>query len=71
MINTLKIGINLSYILKLWVVPRRKCPHSIIKISQLMLFREIIVFGFEDLTKHKNILCGQNAEFVIIKTGCL
>ena len=35
-----------------------------------MLRREIIVFGFEILTKHKNILCGQNAEFFNIKPSC-
>ena len=35
-----------------------------------MLRREIIAFGFEILTKHKNIMCGQNAEFLSIKPGC-
>lgn len=31
-----------------------------------MLRSEIIVFGFEILTKHKNILCGQNTEILNI-----
>jgi hypothetical protein len=32
--------------------------------NQSMLRREIIVLGFEILTKHKNVPCGQNAEFL-------
>jgi hypothetical protein len=34
-----------------------------------MLFREIIAVCSEIHTKHTNILCGQNVEFVIVKPG--
>jgi len=34
-----------------------------------MLYREIIAVCSEIHTKHTNTLCGQNAEFVIVKPG--
>ena len=37
---------------------------SIIKTSQLMLYREIITVCSQIHTKPINTLCGQNAEFV-------
>jgi hypothetical protein len=42
---------------------------SVIKTSQLMLYREIIAVCSEIHTKHKNTLCGQNVEFVNVKPG--
>jgi uncharacterized membrane protein (DUF373 family) len=39
----------------------------VIKTSQLMMYREIIVVCSEIHTKHINTLCGQNVEFVIGK----
>jgi hypothetical protein len=44
-------------------------PVSVIKTSQLMLYREIIAVCSEIHTKHINTLCGQNAEFVNVKPG--
>jgi hypothetical protein len=38
-------------------------PVSVIKTSQLMLYREIIAVCSEIHTKHINTLCGQNVEF--------
>ena len=42
---------------------------SIIKTSQLMLYREIIAVCSQIHTKHINTLCGQNVEFVNVKAG--
>ena len=42
---------------------------SIVKINQLMLYKEIIAVFFQIHTKHINTLCGQNVEFVNIKHG--
>jgi hypothetical protein len=42
---------------------------SVIKASQLMLYREIIAVCSEIHTKHINSLCGQNVEFVNVKPG--
>jgi hypothetical protein len=42
---------------------------SVIKASQLMLYREIIAVCSEIHTKHINTLCGQNIEFVNVKPG--
>jgi len=40
---------------------------SVIKISQLMLYREIIAVSSQIHTKHINALCGQNVELVNVK----
>jgi hypothetical protein len=55
--------------LKNSAVPRSKHSVSVIKTSQLMLYREIIFVCSEIHTKHKNTLCGQKAEFVNVKRG--
>ena len=46
-------------------VPRSKHAVSVIKTSQLMLYREIIAVCSEIHTKHINTLCGQNVELYI------
>jgi hypothetical protein len=43
---------------------------SVIKTSQLMLYRETAVCS-EIHTKHINTLCGQNVEFVNVKPGTI
>ena len=40
---------------------------SVIKTSQLMLYREIIAVCSQIHTKHVNTLCGQNVEFLNVK----
>ena len=40
---------------------------SIIKTSQLMLYREIIAVCSQIHTDHINTLCGQNVEFLNVK----
>ena len=40
---------------------------SVIKTDKLMLYREIIAVCSQIHTKHINILCGQNTEFVNVK----
>jgi len=40
---------------------------SVIKTSQLMLYREIIAVCSQIQTKHLNTLCGQNVGFVNVK----
>ena len=49
-----------------WIrsVPRSKHEVSVIKTSQLMLYREIIAVCSQVHTKPINTLCGQNVEFV-------
>ena len=42
---------------------------SVIKTSQLMLYREIIAVCSEIHTKHINTPCGQNVEFVNVIAG--
>jgi hypothetical protein len=42
---------------------------SVIKINQLMLYREIIAVCSEIHTKHINTLCGQNVELWNVKLG--
>ena len=40
---------------------------SVIKTSQLMLYREIIAVCSQIHTKHINTLCGQNVELLNVK----
>ena len=42
---------------------------SVIKTSQLMLYREIIDVCSQIHTKHINTLCGQNVELLNVKLG--
>ena len=42
---------------------------SIIKTSQLMMYREIIAVCSQIHTKHINTLRGQNTEFLIVTYG--
>ena len=42
---------------------------SVIKTSQLMLYREIIVVCSQIHTKHTNTLCGRNVEFLMLNLG--
>jgi hypothetical protein len=53
--------------LKTQSVPRSKHSLSLIKTSQLMLYREIIAVCSEIHTKHINTLCGQNVELLNVK----
>jgi hypothetical protein len=48
-------------------VPRSKHSVSVIKTTQLMLYREIIAVCSQIHTKHINTLCGQNVELLDIK----
>ena len=59
---------NVFY-LKTHGVPRSKHSVSVIKTSQLMLYREIIAVCSQIHTKHINTLCGQNVEFLSLKLG--
>jgi hypothetical protein len=56
----------LSY-LKTQYVPRSKHFASVIKTDKLMWYREIIAVFSQIHTKHINIVCGQNVEFVNVK----
>ena len=40
---------------------------SVVKTSQLMLYREIIAVCSEIHKKHKNSLCGQSVELLNVK----
>ena len=42
---------------------------SVMKTSQLMLYREIIAVCSEIHTKHINTLCWQNVELLNVKPG--
>jgi hypothetical protein len=48
-------------------VPRSKHSVSVIKTSQLMLYREIIAVCSQINTKRINALCGQNVELLNAK----
>jgi len=57
----LRSGINYSELyINIQSVPRSKHSVSVIKTSQLMLYREIIAVCSEIHTKHTNTVCGQN-----------
>jgi hypothetical protein len=58
----------MSY-LNIQPVPRSKHSASVMKTSQLMLYREIIAVCSEIHAKHINTLCGQNVELLNVKTG--
>ena len=53
--------------MKIQSVPRSKHSPSVIKTSQLMLYREIIAVCSQIHTKHINTLCGQNVELLNVK----
>jgi hypothetical protein len=53
--------------LKIQFVSLSKHYASVIKTSQLMLYREIIAVCSEIHTKHINTLCGQNVKFWMLK----
>jgi hypothetical protein len=55
---------TLWFSLKIQSVPLSKPSVSVIKTSELMLYREIIAVCSEIHTKHTNTPCGQNVEFV-------
>jgi hypothetical protein len=59
---------KLSYtIFKNSVLTAKKSPHfPVTKINRLTLFKEIIAVYCENRTKHRNILCVQSTEFIII-----
>ena len=59
-----KMSLNYLYIQS---VPHSKHFLSVIKTSQLMLYREIIAVCSEIHTKHINTLCGQNVELLPVK----
>jgi hypothetical protein len=56
-------------IFKHLVPTSKKTQHFITEISWLMLFKEIITVYSEDHTKPTDTLCGQNAEFLIVREG--
>jgi hypothetical protein len=66
--NSLNTSINLNYT---YSVRTAQSTHtvSVIKISQLMLYCEIIAVCSQIHTKHINTLCGQNVEFASVKPG--
>ena len=58
-------GQNVELYIKIQSLPRSKHSVSVIKTSQLMLYREIIAVYYHIHTKHINTLCGQNVELHI------
>ena len=50
-------------------VPRSKHSVSVIKTSQLLLYREIITFGSEIYTKHINTAVWAECRIVNVKLG--
>jgi hypothetical protein len=69
MLNKLTISrLNLAWItLNIQSVPRSKHTPSVIKTSQLMLYREIIAVCSQIHPKHINKLCGLNVRFLYVK----
>jgi hypothetical protein len=43
---------------------------SIVKTNQLSLYREITAVCSENHVTHRNTFCGQNIQFLSVKTGC-
>ena len=58
--------LNWQYI-KIQSIPRSKHSVSVIKTSQLMLYREIIAVCSQIHTQHINILCEQNVDLLNVK----
>ena len=66
-----KTNVNPNYIhLKFRFVPRCKHSDSVIETSKLMQYREIIGVCSDIHTKHNNILCCQNVEFLVSSAEC-
>jgi hypothetical protein len=58
-----------QFFLRTQSIPKRNTQHfHNRKINWLMLFKKITVYS-ENHTKLMNTLCGQNVEFLVIKTG--
>jgi hypothetical protein len=61
------MSVRLCETLKAQSVPRSKHTVSVIKTSQLILYREIVAVCSQIHTKHLNALCGQNVELLNVK----
>jgi hypothetical protein len=59
--------LNVKLAVEIQSVPRSKHSVSVIKTSQLMLYREILAVCSQIHTKHTNTLCGQNTELLNVK----
>ena len=57
--------IQVLWLLEAATEPRSKHSVSVVKTSQLMLYKEIIAVCSQIHTKHINTLCGQNVELYI------
>jgi hypothetical protein len=55
--------------MKIQSVPQSKHSVSVIKTSQLVLYKEIMVVCSQIHTKHIHIVCGQKVECVKAKPG--
>jgi len=60
------VGRTVELYIKIQSVPHSKHSTSVIKTSQLVLYREIIAVCSQIHTKHTEILCGQNVELLCI-----
>ena len=61
------MGQNVELYINTQSVPQSKHSVSVIKTSQLMLYREIMDVCSEIHTKHINTVCGQNVELLNVK----
>ena len=66
-LSILKAESQRKLYLQIQAVPRSKHTVSVIKTSQLMLYREIMAVCSEIHTKHINMMCGQNVELLNVK----
>lgn len=46
-------------------MPRAKLA-PVRRTNQLMLYMEIMAYSFNNLTEHRNVMCGQNAELLVL-----
>ena len=61
------ISLNYSTCMNIQSVPRSKHSVSVIKTSQLILYREIIAVCSQIHTEHVNTRCGQNVELLNVE----
>jgi hypothetical protein len=67
--NPLKLKLVLIIFKHSFHASKKTQPISITRINWLMMFKEIITVYSENHMKPINILCGQNEELMIVKSG--
>lgn len=69
-LNCLNPDVYINNILKFTLFITKKHNTSLTKMGQLMLYREIVIAGYENPITHINTLCRQNATHFLLWVIC-